>query len=430
MPVVRLRALTSGSAGLLSRNKLVGGQGGIRTHGELPPTTVFKTVALNHSATCPRRVPLSAGAPVCATVATNGIPKLSPLCNDPSMRMNMILSRILALALPLAVCGSSVSAQSSEDFASYASQLGAQARTQGVTQRTIDAVIPTLTYNDRVVQLDRTQPGGSPLNPNAPIPKYAPYRASHVDSARISRGREKYRALRGFLGKVERETGVPEAIMVSIYGNETNYGTITGNFDLPQALASLAYEGRRRELFAQEFIDTLKIIDRGYSRQQLRGSWAGAMGYPQFLPSMYLKMARDGDGDGRADIWANEADALASIANYFVNAGWRRDQPWGVAVRVPDALDRAALANRTVSPRCPRVHDRHSRWLTMAEWRALGVSAVGRTLPDTTLASLLEPDGPGATAYLLTGNYRVILDYNCSNFYALSVALLADAVSG
>ena len=343
------------------------------------------------------------------------------------MRGTSILAGLMVatLALPLA----RASAQDADGFPAYIAQLGNQARAQGVSQRTLDAVLPTLSFNARVIALDRSQPGGNPASPSAPIPKFAPYRASHVDAARIAQGREKYRALRGFLAKVERETGVPEEIMVSIYGNETNYGRITGSFDLPQALASLAYDGRRRTLFAQEFIDTLKIIDRGYAREQLRGSWAGAMGYPQFLPSVYLRLARDGDGDGRADIWTSEADALASIANYFVSAGWRRGERWGVAVTAPPALDRAGIANRTVSPRCPRVHDRHSRWLPVSEWRRLGITMQGATLPDATLATLLEPDGPGATAYLLTGNYRAILDYNCSNFYALSVGLLADAVA-
>jgi membrane-bound lytic murein transglycosylase B len=147
------------------------------------------------------------------------------------------------------------------------------------------------------------------------------------------------------LQRVERETGVPEGIMISIYGNETNYGAFTGNFDLARALASLAYEGRRRALFQQEFIDTLKLMDRGYRRDQLVGSWAGATGYPQFLPSVVLRLARDGDGDGRADIWRSEADALASIANYFRDAGWRPGQPWGVAANVPALLDRNAIAN-------------------------------------------------------------------------------------
>jgi len=317
-------------------------------------------------------------------------------------------------------------AQVDSGFSAFLEGLGRRARAEGVSQRTIDAVLPTLTYSARVVELDRAQPGGAV---GTPIPAFAPYRATHVDAPRIARGRVKYQALRPLLTRVEQQTGVPESIMLSIYGNETNYGSYTGDFDLPRALASLAYEGRRRELFTTEFIATLKIIDRGIPRSQLVGSWAGAMGYPQFLPSIYLRLARDGDGDGRADIWNSEADALASIANYFVASGWRPNQPWGVAARVPATLDRAVLGNRTVSPRCPRVHDRHSRWMTVREWRALGVQPIGSGLRDDDLASLLEPDGAGSTAYLLTGNYRVILDYNCSNFYALSVGLLADAIA-
>jgi membrane-bound lytic murein transglycosylase B len=295
-----------------------------------------------------------------------------------------------------------------------------------VSQRTVDAVIPTLSFNQRVIDLDRSQPGGLP---NAPIPKFAPYRASHVDAARISRGRAKYDSLRGLLARVEQQTGVPESIMVAIWGHETNYGAFRGNFDLPESLATLAYEGRRRELFASEFVATLKMLDQGFSRERIRGSWAGATGHPQFLPSMYLRVARDGDGDGRADIWGSEADGLASIANYFVNAGWRRGTSWGMAVNVPANLDRAAIISRTKSPRCPRVHDRHSQWKSVAEWRALGVLPQSSSpLRDRDMATLLEPDGSGSTAYLLSGNYRVILDYNCSNFYALSVGLLADAV--
>jgi membrane-bound lytic murein transglycosylase B len=351
------------------------------------------------------------------------------------MRGKTTIAGLLALGAAMIVPvstlgGSRAVAQDASGFDAYMAQLGQRAIAQGVTRQTVDAVIPTITFNQRVVDLDRAQPGGNPAGPASAIPAFAPYREKHVDAARIARGRVKYQALRGLLARVERETGVPESIMVSIWGNETNYGSYTGDFDLPRSLASLAYDGRRRDLFAQEFIDSLKIIDRGISRETIKGSWAGATGLPQFLPSMYLKVARDGDGNGRVDIWNSEADALASIANYFVQAGWRPNQPWGIAVRVPASLNRAALANRTVSPRCPRVHDRHTRWLTIGEWRSLGVTPTGRTLPDSTLASLLEPDGPNATAYLLTGNYRVILDYNCSNFYALSVALLSDAVQG
>lgn len=342
------------------------------------------------------------------------------------MRASVFAVAALVLALSPLGGGRLAAQDPAAGFDSYLQTLAAKARGQGVRQSTIDAVVPTLSYSPRVVELDRAQPGGSG-NPNA-IPAFAPYRQQHVDPERIRRGRAAYVRLRPLLARVERETGVPEAIMVSIYGNETNYGAYTGDFDLARSLATLAYDGRRRSLFEGEFIAVLKLMDRGIARSTLKGSWAGATGYPQFLPSMVLKLGRDGDGDGRVDIWRSEADALASIANYFVNAGWRAGDSWGVAVRVADTLDRLDVRGRTTSPRCPRVHARHSRWLTYAEWRARGIVPLGAALPDATLAALIEPDGPGRTAYLLTGNYRAILDYNCSNFYALSVGLLADAV--
>lgn len=313
-------------------------------------------------------------------------------------------------------------------FRTYLDSLRPKAAALGISAATMDAVLPTLSYNPRVVALDRAQPGGGSFE--ATIPPFGPYRRKHVDAARISGGQQAWRANRARLIAIEQETGVPEAIMVAIYGHETNYGRFTGDFDLLRSLATLSYEGRRRELFEPELLAGLKMIELGVPRSRLVGSWAGATGYPQFLPSVYLGVARDGDGDGKADIWTSEADALASIAGYFVEAGWRKGEPWGVAVAVPEALDRAAIANHTASPRCLRVFQRHSRWLTMAEWRALGVRPLGgAALPDDSFATLLEPDGAGKTAYLLTGNYRAILDYNCSNFYALSVGLLADRVS-
>jgi membrane-bound lytic murein transglycosylase B len=136
----------------------------------------------------------------------------------------------------------------------------------------------------------------------------------------------------------------------------------------------------------------------------------------------------DGDGDGQANIWQSEPDAWASIANYFAKSGWKPGTPWGVAVSVPAGFNRAAVANRLRAPRCPRVFERHSRWMTVGEWRRMGVQIHGNAPRDSEMASLIEPDGPGRTAYLLTTNYRTILDYNCSNFYALSVGLLADEV--
>lgn len=344
--------------------------------------------------------------------------------------------RTIALAFALAVglvpmrssaqMPAAPAAPATDPFQIYLQGLRGKARAMGITDTTMNGVFPTLTPNPRVVQLDQSQPGGGI---DSPIPDFEPYRQQHVDAARINRGKTAYMANRGRLSRIEAETGVPEAIMVAIYGHETNYGAFTGDFDLIRSLATLAYEGRRRDLFEPELLTVLKMLQSGVPRARLIGSWAGATGYPQFLPTVYLRVARDGDGDGRADIWTSEADALASIANYFVKAGWRKGQPWGLAVSVPAGFDRTVIANRTAAPRCPRVMERHSQWLTVAEWRRRGIMAQGAWPRDDVLATLIEPDGLGRTAYLLTGNYRVILDYNCSNFYALSVGLLADAVS-
>lgn len=315
-------------------------------------------------------------------------------------------------------------------FQAYLPQLRARAQAEGISQQTINRIFPALEFSERTVELDRGQPGGT--SGSSAIPPFAPYRERHVNSALINRGRDRYAANIERLNAIGRRYGVHPSVLVAIWGHETSYGAVTGDFDLLNSLASLSYEGRRRELFSDEFIATLKLVDKGYPRSQLKGSWAGATGYPQFLPSVFLRLGVDADGDGRANIWSSETDALASIANYLSNAGWKPNVPWGIAVNVPSGFSRAGLSTELVSPRCPRVHERHSNWRTMAEWRALGiVPQNGRwTAANDEMASLLEPDGPGRTAYLLTTNYRTILDYNCSNFYALSVGLLADAVAG
>ncbi len=320
----------------------------------------------------------------------------------------------------------SAEASHSHAFGQYLQTVRMRAEREGVSKVTLDRVIPTLTYLPRVVQLDR----GQPETPgNAAIPDFEPYRQKHVDTSRINRGRAKYRELRPLLQRIENETGVPEEVMIAIYGHETNYGAVMGNFHAPDALASLAFEGRRRELFEAELVAVLKMIDRGVPSYAITGSWAGALGRPQFLPSVYLRLARDGDGDGYADIWKSEVDAMTSIANYLMNAGWRRNEPWGFAVNVPSSLDRNTIKSTLVPTRCARVFARHSRWMRISEWKQRGIIPQNGVWPNENMqAALIEPDGEGRTAYLLGSNYRAILDYNCSNFYALSVGLLANEV--
>lgn len=338
----------------------------------------------------------------------------------------MKISHFLATcAAALATLPASPSfAQQSMSFDSYLQLLIAQARAEGVSETTLRRMTAGLTPNSRVIELDRDQPG-SPTRSG--YPPLAPYIATHVDAARINGGRSAYASAGGTLAAIEREYGVPGEILVAIWGHETAYGAVKGGFDLSQALATLAWEGRRRDLFAGEWVALMKIADRGFSRNELKGSWAGAFGNPQFLPSVYMRLATDGDGDGRADIMNNRSDTLASIANYFRDAGWRAGQPWGVRAYVPAGFDTSRYRTKLVGPVCSRVHERHSQYKTAAEWRQLGVQPQ-RPLADNTLVSLFQPDGPGAPAWLLTSNYRVILEYNCSNYYAMSVGLLADEI--
>lgn len=310
-------------------------------------------------------------------------------------------------------------------FDGYVELLRAKARAQGVSEPTIARMTSGLTPNQRVIDLDRGQPG-TPTRRG--YPALAPYIRTHVNPTRIARGQDMYSATRGYHTAIEEEYGVPAKYLLAIWGHETNYGGYRGNFDLSRSLATLAWEGRRRELFEGEFLSLLKVADRGYDRSELVGSWAGAFGNPQFLPSVYLRLATDGDGDGRANIFTNRADTLASIARYFQDSGWRKGQPWGVRASIPRDFDFTGVDNEIVSPVCSRVHERHSQWRTVREWRALGVQPQ-RPLSDDAMVSLFQPDGPDTPAWLLTANYRVILEYNCSNYYAMSVGLLADEIA-
>ena len=309
----------------------------------------------------------------------------------------------------------------------YKLRLAQLARQQGVRESTIQSNVLGLTVNQRVIELERTEPIAR--SSGGVVGALAPYLRSHVTASLVRRGQANYADHYGALQAIEARYGVESSVLVAIWGLETSYGTVTGSTDLLQSLASLGYYGRRRDFFETEFVAALKLMDQGVPRWRLKGSWAGATGYPQFMPSVALRLRADGDGDGYADIWSNELDGLASIATYLRDAGWKPNVPWGIAVRTPATLNRAAIVSRTTAPRCPQVYRRHSRWLSMREWRSLGVTPLGRSLPDNEMASLIEPDGPYETAYLATTNYRAILDYNCSNFYAISVGVLANAIA-
>jgi membrane-bound lytic murein transglycosylase B len=313
--------------------------------------------------------------------------------------------------------------------AAFATRLGhyrQRALARGAAPAAVDALLAGVELQPRVLERDRRQPGDS----GSATARFDAYLARQVDAGRINLGVAAANRVSGTLAAVQARTGVPGEILLAIWGLESGYGKVTGNFDVPSALATLAWDGRRAALFTAELDATLSIIEKGLApRSALRGSWAGAMGQPQFLPSSFLAYGLDGDGDGRADIWGNETDTLMSIGNYFKQKGWQPGLSWGLPVTLPEGFDRAAIRPVDKPKTCVRPLEKHSRWLPVAEWKAKGLTAVASFPADDVPAALIEPDGDGQGAYLVTRNYRVIMDYNCSNFYALSVALLGDAIS-
>ncbi|EMD84550.1 lytic murein transglycosylase [Pacificimonas flava] len=312
-------------------------------------------------------------------------------------------------------------------FQSWLQTFRTRALQEGISPATLDRELSNLELSERTIELDRRQPD---VGPGRSL--YSDYIARRLTQPRIDGGVRLYPQVAPTLEKAEAEYGVPGEIVLAIWGMETSYGAVTGNFDVVRSLASLAFDGRREALFTKELVAALKIIDANdASRSRMTGSWAGAMGNSQFLPTSYLTYAVDFDGDGHPNIWGSESDTIASIANYLKQNGWQRGGEWAIPVNVPQSLNREAVRNPTPPTKCVAVMEKHSRWMPISEWKKLGVAAEeGRTLPsDDTLATLLEVDGEGTGAHLTFQNYRALLDYNCSNFYALSVGQLADEIA-
>ena len=310
-------------------------------------------------------------------------------------------------------------------FADWLRAFRAEAEAAGVSEATLKAALDGLTPNERVIALDRKQPEFTQT--------LAEYLAARVSETRIARGREMMARHRETLRAVAAAYGVQPRFIAAIWGLETNYGGYTGGMNVIRSLATLAWDRRRPDYFRKELISALRIVDAGHvDGAHMLGSWAGAMGQSQFMPSSFLAYAQDFDGDGRRDIWTDEADVFASIANYLKRHGWRDDTTWGRAVSLPVGLGPKSPAVAPADPprQCARALKDHSASLPLARWQELGVRRLdGRDLPRRDLeASLVQPDGPRGPAYLTYGNFRAILSYNCSNLYALAAGHLADAL--
>jgi membrane-bound lytic murein transglycosylase B len=301
-------------------------------------------------------------------------------------------------------------------FQSWLMDVRQEAAAKGISQATLAQAFDGISEIPRVIELDRRQPEFTQT--------FWRYLDSAVSEARVRDGIAKLNENQALLVQLEKTYGVPGRYLVAFWGMETNYGRTLGGFRVPTALATLAFDGRRSAFFRTELFDALKIIDQGHiTVDRMVGSWAGAMGQTQFMPSTFLRHAVDITGDGRIDVWGQTADALGSGAHYLQNLGWDPNRSWGREVRLPKGFDLtlASLdggAAETLKP--------------LSAWAKLGLTrADGRALPNQDVAAaLILPSGQEGPAFLVYDNFRIILKWNRSISYALAVGHLADRITG
>jgi len=294
-------------------------------------------------------------------------------------------------------------------FPDWLRALRAEALGQGIRARTFDRAFERVKLSDRVVELDSSQPEFTR--------QVWQYLDSAVNEKRVQNGRRKLQENAALLNRISQRSGVPAEILVAFWGVETDFGNSTGGFAVIDALTTLAYEGRRAAYFRTELLAALRILDSGdIAPERMSGSWAGAMGQTQFMPTVFLRHAVDEDGDGHRDIWGSMPDVLASTAKFVLANGWRSGESWGQEVRLPEGFpyDQAELS--VVKP--------------VSEWRRMGVAPVVGDLSGEDPASIITLAGHQGPAFLVRANFRAIMRYNPSTSYALAVALLADRMAG
>jgi membrane-bound lytic murein transglycosylase B len=296
------------------------------------------------------------------------------------------------------------------NFEQWVKGFKAEAIEQGISSSLVDKAFQGVTPISRVLELDRKQPESTMT--------FGEYRQRIVSPQRIARGREMMAQHRDLLHIVSQRYGVQPRFIVALWGIETNYGKNSGGYRMIDALATLAFDGRRSQYFRTELLNAFRILEGGHtSLDTMKSSWAGAMGQCQFMPSSFLKLAVDFDGDGRKDIWNTPADVFASAANYLAQSGWRGTQIWGRRAQLPVGFDSNQASLNISKP--------------LQVWQKMGIrNRDGRDLPFAPLnASIVLPDGKGGPAYLVYDNYRVIMKWNRSTYFATSVGLLADALA-
>ena len=303
-------------------------------------------------------------------------------------------------------------ASADENFEAWLDTLRQDAATAGISDATITEALSHVELREKIVKYDRNQPEFKLT--------YDRYMRNVVPASRVEKGKRLWDENKVLIDEIGAKYGVQPRYIVALWGIESSFGKHTGGFSVINALATMAYDGRRATFFRKELLAALKIIDEGHiAYPDMKGSWAGAMGQCQFMPSSFLAYAQDWDGDGKQDIWQNKADIFASIAHYLQQAGWRDDLTWGRQVQLPRDFANAA-----------QLVDAKTR-KTMEEWRALGVkNPDGSSLPTRNLSSrLVMPDGDEGPAFLVYANFDATLRWNRSNYFALAVGALSDAMA-
>ena len=299
-------------------------------------------------------------------------------------------------------------------FDKYLKELKKEAKEFGISKETLDVAFEDVKFREKAVAADNNQP-----EKRDTLEEYIP---KAVPDWKVKEAKELYQEHYTALKKVEKEYGVPAEYIVALWGVESNFGTFTGNFSVINALATLAYDGRRETFFKKELMSALTILDAGdIEPENMKGSWAGAMGHNQFMPSTYVSYAADGDGDGKRDIWNNTSDVFASIANFLQHLGWDDSYIWGREVQTPDNISSKLMGRN------------REQGKTLEEWRKLGVTGNnGQVLPSVNdpdfRAWLTIPDGKNTQAYLVYNNYNVIMRWNRSYYFALAVTHFAEQI--
>lgn len=320
-------------------------------------------------------------------------------------RVQAVLQR-LAIILALIFCETAF-CDTNQSWADFIAQLRTEALADGIKPEIFDEAFQNIHEPSRsVLHLDKTQPEKRL--------SFLEYRNSRVDRYRISLGRQEYRRNQEVLNKISEQFGVNACFVVSIWGLETSYGRYKGKFPVIQSLATLAYNPRRSGFFRNELRIALHMLNDGQvNLSEFKGEWAGASGHCQFMPSTWFKYALDYDGTGRADIWNNSNDGLASIANFLLRNGWHRNEPWAIQVALPADFNSNLLTTKTTK--------------TVAEWLQLGVQPLSEDLPSKNLlASVIYPEG--GPAFMVFDNFKTLLKWNRSNYYVGALGYLAEEI--